>query len=445
MGRLAVCLFALGAVAVAVAVLTGGAGSGASGQQRPPNVILIVADDQAIGTEERMPFLSGLPGATDFTAYFDNNPLCCPTRTTLLTGLYSHHTGIVNNEVARRFDDSSTLATLLDSNGYETALIGKYLNLYPWNRGDFIPPGWDRWLTFARGSEGYYDYTLTDGKRRRHYGNRPSDYSTAVLTSRARKFVESSEAPFFLYFSPYGPHSPRTPAPGDQGAFRNARVSLPPNFNRAAAGGPRYWRNLPSVSKSEARELTRGQWATLQSVDDALKSLIGALEDAGELDNTVIVYLSDNGYAFGSHRNTQKDCPYEECIHLPLIVSLPDSEAPASIDALVSSIDVAPTIADLTGTAIPDPVDGTSLVPLLTGEADSLERAVLLQHAFYEGTAPSFWGIRTEDWMYARYKTGEVELYDLSRDPYELRNLAAIPRYREQRDALAAELAGLRR
>ena len=436
----AACLLVLGA-----ALLTGCDGSGAATKERRANVILIVSDDQANGTEERMPFLSGLNDATDFTAYYDNNPLCCPTRTTLLTGLYSHHTGIVNNEVAQRFDDSSTLATWLDGNGYETALIGKYLNLYPWNRGDYVPPGWDRWLAFAGGSEGYYDYTLTNGKRRRDYGNRPADYSTTVLASQATKFVESSEAPFFLYFSPYGPHSPRTPGPGDERAFRNARVDLPPNFNRAAAGSPRYWKKLPSVSRAEARDQTRAQWATLQSVDDSVRSLFGALERAGELENTVVIYLSDNGYALGSHRNTQKDCPYEECIHLPLTISLPGQGSPASIDALVSSIDIAPTIAELTGTPIPGPVDGTSLVPLLNGEAESLDRPVLLQHAFYEGTAPSFWGIRTEDWMYARYRTGEVELYDLSQDPYELKNLAGDPRFREQQEALAAELAGLRR
>ncbi len=180
-------------------------------------------------------------------------------------------------------------------------------------------------------------------------------------------------------------------------------------------------------------------------MDDAVKRLFEVLEQSGELDNTIVIYLSDNGYALGAHRNLQKDCPYEECIHVPLLVRWPGQGTAGRVDALVSSIDIAPTIAEMTDTPVPTEVDGESLVPLLTGAATTLDRPVLLQHVFYEGTAPSFWGIRTEEWMYAEYDTGETELYDLENDPYELANLAGQEEYSEIEAELRAEMEQLRR
>src|SRR5262245_20587218 len=164
---------------------------------------------------KRMPALDNAEGFTRFNAYYDNNPLCCPTRSTLLTGLYSHHTGIETNLVAQNFDDSSTLATWLDDAGYETGLFGKYLNNYPWNKDpNYVPPGWDRWSAFTPDAA-YYDYTLVGDSSRRHYGNRPQDYSTDVLADQVDQFIDDAASdgdPFFAYFTPYGPHAPRTPA-----------------------------------------------------------------------------------------------------------------------------------------------------------------------------------------------------------------------------------------
>ena len=431
-------------VAVIFAIGLGGCTTGAVQSASPPNVVLIVTDDQPAGTVPLMPFLSNA-GFTSFDSYYDNNPLCCPTRTTLLTGLYSHHTGIETNLVASRFDDSSTLATWLDASGYETGLYGKYLNEYPWGKpSDYVPPGWDSWAAFAE--EGYYDYALVEPGGRTRYGHSGADYSTDVLAQKAASFIEgATDEPFFLYFAPYAPHAPRTPAPRDVGAFEHAPVDLPPNFDRPATPSPRYWTSLPRVSPEEGRELHRAQWATLLSVDDAVARLFDALSATGELDNTIVLYLSDNGYSLGSHRNLQKDCPYEECIRLPLLVRWPGMETDPRVSSLVSSIDIAPTIAEMTGVSVPSQVDGESLVPLLSGRLTTLDRPVLLQHVYYPGTAPSFWGIRTERWMYALYETGERELYDLNRDPYELRNLAGRPSYRDRERKLRADMQELRR
>jgi arylsulfatase A-like enzyme len=409
-----------------------------------PNVLLIVTDDQPMGTVKRMPNLSSAPGFIDFSSYYDNNPLCCPTRATLLTGLYSHHTGVEVNLDAPDFDDRSTLATWLDAAGYETGLFGKYLNNYPWNRGrNYVPPGWDEWSAFTPDAS-YYDYTLVHESSRRHYGDAPADYSTDVLADQVDDFIRSSEEPFFAYFAPYGPHAPRTPAPRDAKAFANMRVDLPKNFNRIAKGAPRWWAKRDKLSTGEQRAAIKNQWRTLQSVDDAIGRFLKTLEDTGEADNTVVIFLSDNGYSLGSHRYPWKDCPYEECIHLPLMIRLPGQGA-GNVGALAGSMDIAPTIAELAGATPTVAPDGTSLMPLLNGSVVSLDRSILLRHVQYPHVPPTFWGLRTERWTYVTYPaTDETELYDNEADPFQLRNLAGKPGFEATEADLEAEMQALR-
>jgi N-acetylglucosamine-6-sulfatase len=395
----------------------------------PPNVLMIVTDDQPFGTVERMPALRNAPGFVRFDSFYANNPLCCPSRATLLTGLYSHHTGIETNLRPQQFDASSTLATWLDDAGYRTGLFGKYLNEYPWGRPDFVPPGWDRWTAFTPDGA-YYDYTLTDGGTREELGDAPSDYSTDVLAARVDQFIRSSERPFFAYFAPYAPHAPRTPAPRHRDAFAGTSPALPPNFDRIAMEAPRWWANRAPVSAPESQQAALDQWRSLLAVDEAIARLLATLEKQGEADDTLVVFLSDNGYSLGSHRNPWKDCAYEECIHVPLLVRWPGHTRGGEIDALVSNIDIAPTIAEIAGVEAPARIDGRSLVPLLEGDERGTNRPVLLRHVKYPRVAPSFWGVRTERWTYVIYEaSGERELYDLAADPYQLSNLAGQPRY----------------
>jgi N-acetylglucosamine-6-sulfatase len=424
----------------------GGVERSAADDPAPPNVLLVVTDDQPTGMTRRMPALREAPGFVRFNSYYDNNPLCCPSRSTLLTGLYSHHTGVETNLVASTFDDTSTLATWLDAD-YRTGLFGKYLNDYPWQRGrNYVPPGWDRWSAFTPDAS-YYDYTLVGDDSRKHYGDAPKDYSTDVLARQVDRFIRDSSSagdPFFAYFAPYGPHAPRTPAPRDRHAFAGVPVKLPANFNRVAKDAPRWWAKRPKLDPDTERRATKDQWRTLLSVDDAIARFMRTLKRTGQFDNTVIVFLSDNGYSLGAHRNPWKDCAYEECIHLPLWVRWPGHTSGGEIDALAGSMDIAPTIAEIAGAPTATPVDGRSLVPLLTGEATSLGRPILLRHVRYPRVAPSFWGVRTERWTYVRYESGERELYDNSADPAQLHNLARRPAYGEIEDDLDATVEDLR-
>jgi N-acetylglucosamine-6-sulfatase len=438
---------ALGAALLAGALIAscGGAGWGTAQVPDRPNVLVVLTDDQPVGMTSRMPILSSTPGFARFDSYYDNNPLCCPTRATLLSGLYSHHTGVETNLQASRFDDSATLATWLGAAGYETGLFGKYLNNYPWQRGTgYVPPGWDRWAAFTPDAS-YYDYTLVGEEGTAAYGDEPADYSTDVLAGRVDEFIRGADQPFFAWFAPYAPHAPRTPAPRHQRAFADARVTLPQNFNKVADGAPRWWGQRQRLERHDEQRATRDQWRSLQAVDDAIGRFVETLRAQGELDDTVILFLSDNGYSLGSHRNPWKDCAYEECVHLPLWIRWPGhTDAGQRIGALAGSMDIAPTIAELAGTTPTSAVDGTSLVPLLTGERSSLDRPILLRHVHYGGVAPSFWGLRTERWTYVEYRSGERELYDDEADPHQLRNLAGRRGFSKTERALHRELSEMR-
>ena len=216
---------AVGALLIggSIYLLADGGGPGAQEPPTPPSVLVVVTDDQPTATVRRMPFLNNAPGMTRFDSFYANNPLCCPTRATLLTGLYSHHTGVETNLVADRFDASSTLATWLQARGYVTGLYGKYLNDYPWDKGrTYVPAGWDGWAAFA-GDAGYYDYTLVSPSGRRHYGHRPTTtprtcWRGSRRTSCAMRTGRTSPTSLRTVHTPRGPRrcaiEPRTRASG---------------------------------------------------------------------------------------------------------------------------------------------------------------------------------------------------------------------------------------
>ena len=416
-------------------------------------MLLVVTDDQPYGMSRHLPFLSGRTDFTEFSEAHANTSMCCPARATLLTGLYSHHTQVEDNYQGWRFDASSTLATWLDSAGYETGLFGKYLNRYPWNRGEsYIPPGWDEWAAYSGGAE-YYRYTLNENGTPVHYGNAAADYATDVLRDKALQFVDQAPEPFFAYFAPYGAHLPFTPAPRHSGISDDLAVALPPNFNQVSAGASLWWRKRERMTQRSAIGAFRDQVDALLSVDEAFRALMDKLAERGVADRTLVVFLSDNGYSYGSHRwgggaPLAKGCAYEECGHIPLHVRLPGGSPLARISTPVSNVDVAPTIAALAG--VGGATDGRSLVPLLTGERTSLHRPILLRGhrpGGKLGYPPSYWGIRTERWKYiVEHDRGRVgrDLFDLRRDPYELRDLAGRRELRDTRARLRQRMRALR-
>jgi arylsulfatase A-like enzyme len=419
-------------------------------------VILVVTDDQPPESLSKMPYLSGSGDWSRFANAFLNNPLCCPSRATLLTGRYSHRTGVENNRLVDKFDAGSTLATWLDDAGYRTGLFGKYLNGYTpvyKKRGKRKlrrpPPGWDRWAAVVESTGGvHYNYTLYNGRKLQKYGDGPEDYSTDRLAQLARDFIADDDpSPFFLYLALRSPHEPYTPAPRHDGDFADEPIAHDPSFNEAdVSDKPAFYRRLPLVDEDDADDRLRRQYEMLLSVDEAVESLVDEVEDRGLGDDTVVIFMTDNGFASGSHRWLDKRCHFEDCIRTPLLIRYPDA-SPTEIPQLVSNVDIAPTIADLAGVDPERPVDGRSLVPLLEGDdPDDWRTGVLLRtkEQSNQGSPPSFWGIRTDTHKYVEHATEEEELYDLVNDPYELVNLAGRPEHAALQAELARRLAELR-
>jgi N-acetylglucosamine-6-sulfatase len=435
---------ALVLVATGVMVVQRASVSSASTSQ--PNIVLIVSDDQPMDSLAAMPFLTSKPGGNwvDFPNAFVNTPLCCPSRATILTGLYSHHHGVEEN-FGGPFDPSSTIATWLQSAGYRTGLAGKYLNEYPFSSDLSPPPGWSDWFA-DMGSHRYYDYTMNDNGTEVTYGHNAADYHTDVVARRADTFIRSSAGePFFLYATPIAPHVPLQPPP----RYANAPVTVtrPPNFNEADVSDKPAWiqaKQLLTTNQAKAMDKDKATvHRMVMALDDLVRTVYTALEDTGTLENTVIVYMTDNGYMRGEHRQLGKSCVYEECISTPMFMHVPGINSRVE-PKLVSNIDIAPTLAAFGGTVPADPVDGDSLLPLLADGGANWRSSILLELASRDGGRPTFWGIRTDEWKYSELETKEEELYDIVNDPYELQNRAGEPALAQLQAGLAAELEVLK-
>ncbi len=450
-----------------VALIVVAEGSPSRGSARDPrmNVVVILSDDQTVESIPHdppvMPKLQHLVEDPRehwirFPNAFISTPLCCPSRASILTGRYSHHTGVIDNSTGERLDDTATVATSLQAAGYTTGLIGKYLNGYPFGFAPTAPPGWDTWLAKVQGPQDsvYENYELTDDGFPVAFGDAPEDYSTDVYARAASEFIETAPAdrPFFLLFTPMAPHAPRTPAPRDAGSW-TGRVPTSPSFDeRDVSDKPDWVRALPPISPAEARALRtehRRSYETLGALDDAVVAILDALRARGALEHTLVVFLTDNGFSFGEHRWVTKSCPYDECIRTPFFVRYPGSSADADPHP-VSNVDLAPTIADLAGATLAEPVDGRSLVPLLERRTvRAWPASVLCEFVGSDRRIPAWSELRTPTFAYVEYGSGERELYDVAgslgrADPFELRNVADSPRYAAVVRRLSAALARAR-
>jgi arylsulfatase A-like enzyme len=438
-----------------------------------PNVVLIETDDQTLESlrvMQRTRALIGDQGAT-FENAFVSLSLCCPSRASLLTGRYAHNHGVLDIKPPwggfERLDGTETLAVWLQRAGYATVLLGKYLNRYGRRDPAEVPPGWTEWHGLVDPSTySYYRYLFNDDGALRRYGDSPADYQTDVITGRAEEVVArraASPQPFFLWVSYLAPHNglPRNPgdrsgrpapvpAPRHRGAFAGEPLPRTPAFDEAdVSDKPPAIRRRPRLSPSGVAAIEqhyRRELESLLAVDEGVERIVAALERAGELDDTLLVFTSDNGYLHGEHRAPGgKLLPYEPSIRVPLLMRGPGVPSGLRLRQLAANVDLAPTLLEAAGAAAPWASDGLSLFRFLRDPAVETGRDLLI-----EGTArrrdglPRFAGLRTPGHLYLERDTGERELYDLARDPHQLRNVAGSPGAATLEGALARRLERLR-
>ena len=406
-----------------------------------PSVLVIVTDDQRWDSLWAMPKVKKLlvdKGVT-FTEAFVENAVCCPSRASILTGRPSNSTGVYTVKWphggfrAFRPHEGSTLATWLNDAGYRTGLFGKYMNEYTEaGMAGHVPPGWDRWVAFAGDKNLYFNYALSVDGSVVSRGARPADYSTDVLAEKAASFIRRTRGPLFVYFAPFAPHWRARGAPRHRELFRDLPPYRPPNFDEADVSDKHRWVQARSrFSPERVRTIDGFRRASLRSlaaVDDAVERLIIELRRTGRLAESLIVYTSDNGKSYGEHRWIRKEVPFEEVIRVPMIVRHdPLVEVPHSDPHLVLNLDLAPTIADVAGIPAPS-AEGSSLLPLVRGADVPWRRDFLVEHLKAEGSpVPTYCAVRNLRYKYIRYGEGRSELYDLRKDPFELRNLAQTP------------------
>jgi arylsulfatase A-like enzyme len=458
-----------------------------------PNFVFIVNDDIAALDGRQvaaMPATHALfadRGVT-FDDFHSESPLCCPARAGIFSGQHSLNHGVIRNQ-ATLFNPSMTIATQLHSVGYYTMIVGKYLNQFD-NVAHHIAPGWDRMVVLP--DVNYFDYHLwvydassqaTDATEEDH-GHTDADYSTDVLAKRADEYIRAAPVgqPLFAYIAPIAPHEPTTPAPR---YTTNVMCSAlpgwsPPNFNEAdVSDKPLYVRSsplLPTMSNN-----LRAQCLSLLATDDLVATVRQALADTGRLDNTVFVFMGDNGMNMGEHRLGNKQAPYET--EIPFYVSWPAQlgTAPRTIHTRVQNIDIAPTLCELGGCSLgPFPngqatCDGISFARVLLGQTTTLGRDAVIDEMpdvkdqGLQNPPPPWYAVTTTAesplasqvcagaasgacrWHYIEYDTGEKEMYDVSNgpcyawtggpgDPCELNNILYFPMSDEMR-ALEGQLA----
>jgi arylsulfatase A-like enzyme len=421
----AAALVAVGVVAVAAARGAGGPAERAEPAARP-NVLVIVTDDARAETLEAMPKTRRwiADGGVTYTEGFATTPSCCPSRASIFSGRYVHNHGVLRQQLGDRLDQTTTLASYLQGAGYATAMAGKFLNRWPLERP---PPGFDR---YALANGGYYDQPwAVDGTTRR-----VPTYSTTFIGDRALAFLDEREAddarPWFLYLATFAPHDPRVPEPKYASASFPALDKVGPAAAPPVAGKPPYLAERAGGRLAEAAKVRTGQLRTLLSVDDMVDRVLGRLQATGELDGTLVFFLSDNGYAWGEHRHVGKFVPYTESIKVPFLVRWPGRlPAGASDDRLVATIDIKPTVLAAAGIRprAGDVVDGRSLL-----EGRRRDR-LLAEYWRDQANAPGIgdWAaLRTATWQYIEnydQPGGGTfrEFYDLVRDPGMDRNLLA--------------------
>ena len=417
-----------------------------------PNLLVIMTDDLETDDLKALPSVRLLAGqGTTFDNSFVGYSLCCPSRATYLTGQYNHNNGVLSNAPPDggfgRLDHTNTLPVWLQAAGYHTTHIGKYLNGY--ESPSFhttVPPGYSDWQGLAIGTYRMYDYSINDNGTLVPYGTASADYQTDVLANRAVAAIREralSPQPFYLKFSPLAPHGSGAvaghngqgpdPAPRHRGAFAGEPLDVGLAYDEADVGDkPASIRQLPRISAQARAGIdtrNRRRLASLLAVDEAITRMVDELRAAGELDQTIIAFTSDNGWQEGEHRVVQgKVRVYEPSIRVPLIVRGPGFAPGAVVPAMAINVDLPRTLAAAAG-AVPGRLqDGLDLREVAGGSQRALARPLLNETGVPGLSSRNFHqAIRTGTHKYVEHASGERELYDLRSDPDELVNVVNDP------------------
>jgi arylsulfatase A-like enzyme len=451
------------------------------------NVVFIMLDDLDLSVWNTTLALGYMPRVqadliakgTTFNNMFVTESLCCASRTTYLTGQYPHNHGIYRNTGTHGgFNsfghDQSTIATWMQKAGYRTGLLGKYLNGYDGPDIAYVPPGWETWNAVIGHLE--FDYDMSVNGVKRHYGGTPEDYQVDVLDGLAVQFIESTDPrPFFLTITPVVPHYEDLEAdqydagdyvrPAPRYADTPLLPTIPPesleSFNEADMGDKPLWmQSRHTLAVPNLRAGYNSKIAAIRAVDDLVGHVVDALVRQHKLGQTAIIFTSDNGYQYATHRMNGKISLYEESIRVPFILHNPGQAKSYVSNEWIANIDWAPTILDFGGASADVAVDGRSLRDSASGEPG--RRTILVEYPIDPvGNSPAFAAVRSKDprisgvvgdtLVYAETydATGLVtdkEFYDLNVDPLQLTSLhnSTDPQRIKQMSALATRLHALK-
>ncbi|MCP2329679.1 arylsulfatase A-like enzyme [Hamadaea flava] len=441
----------------------------------PPNIVFVLTDDLAWNLVPYMPQVQQLQadGAT-FTNYTVTDSLCCPSRSSLLTGKFPHDTGVFTNGgtdggfavFKGRGNEEHTFATALQAQGYATGFLGKYLNGYQpadtqGGTQPYVPPGWSDWHVAGNGYP-EYNYDLNENHSVVHYGSDPADYLTNVLARKGKTFIQRSVAagqPFLLEIATFAPHGPFTPADQDLDDFPGLTAPRTPAYNKLPTGAPSWLAANTPLTDTEKTTLDtnfRKRAQAVQAVDRLIGNVRAQLETSGVAGNTYFVFSSDNGFHMGEYRLTGgKQTAFDTDVRVPLVVTGPGVPAGSTRPEIVQNIDLAPTFQRIGGATVASDVDGRSLLGLAQGaDAPNWRTGSLIEHhgpdqladdpdlqTVRNGKPTTYAALRTATYTYVEYATGDREYYDRVADPYQLTNLAgqlSAARLAQLHDALTA-------
>jgi len=413
------------------------------------NIVFILSDDHRFDMLSAMghPWLETphmdklLKSGVHVKNAFVTTSLCSPSRASILSGQYMHAHNVNDNSTPLP-RGLTTFPEVLQEQGYRTGFVGK------WHMGgesDAPRPGFDHWISF-RGQGTYFDPMLNfNGDRRRVEG-----YTADILTEEGKKFIQQNkDRPFLLYLSHKSVHADFSPAPRHKGSYAGKEIPYPKSMANTWEnydGKPEWvrrqrnsWHGVDGLynHRTDFDTFYRDYCECVRGLDDSIGEIYNELEEQGLLNDTLLIYMGDNGFQHGEHGLIDKRTMYEPSIRVPMLAHGPDFfDGGRAVDGMALNIDIAPTLLDAAGAKIPETVQGRSLLPLLRGETANWRTGILYEYLWERAfpQTPTVLGLRTDRYSYMHYHGiwDIEELYDIQKDPHQMNNLLADYRVRTE-------------